>query len=76
MSNLAALARNPKPKAHVPARQILAEHRDQQPAARDDDQQEDPLADIGAARRAPNHIDRPSLARSAPGQRILQAAMV
>ena len=48
-------------EVHVPAREIRAEGVDQEPADRDDDQQEDPLADVGRGRRAPDHDDARTL---------------
>src|SRR5260370_40284200 len=65
----------PEAEMHVPSREIVGELRNQEPADREDDQQEDPLADIGTRRRAPYHSDIPVRFSLAPGQRILQPAL-
>ena len=48
-------------EVHAAAREIRAEGGDQEPADRDDDQQEDPLGDVGRGRRAPDHDDARTL---------------
>src|SRR5260370_6235800 len=65
----------PEAEMHVPSREIVGELRNQEPADREDDQQEDPLADIGTRRRAHDHSDIRSRLSSAPGQRILQPTL-